>query len=671
MPSETELAITSLAILKANWDQEGRDFIDNFVPFVLQSLRILSSRAGLVQIQASVKNEFGLTIPQGALSTILTRAVRRGAVEAGQGTFELLRREAGPGDFPNIRDQALVHEQLVLARLVEFAGVSFNTRWSDADAEQALLQFVQERGASLLTTAERTSRVLPSDGAPPAATTILSSFVVHLHEQDAEGFACLETLVKGALLASALYFPDLGRLSHRFDRLDVFLDTRLVLHALGTAGSAAEMATRELLELAYQLGARLRCFDHTLAEVNGVLSSDASALRSKSALRTGSGESLEYLASAGWRPSDVELLISRLPSRLEGLRVGVVSRPAPSPSLPVNEAELDAALRSQISYRRDETVRHDVEALAGIFRLRMGEAAQHIESARAVFVTANTALVRASRAFFSRGVGEAIPLCFSDGDFTTITWLKKPLAAPDLPTKFILADAYAAVNPSGRLWQAYLDEAQRLEAQGGINAEDYFLLRYSVSAKRSLLELTKGSPDAFGPATIPEILDRVRAATRAELEPELAARAREQAREEAVAAANRTGSALVGALSRAEAAERGLAAADAKRVEREAKYARIGVWSGRLVAGGCIIVLAAVVLAGLFLSLPWPGVNLAPQLHVAGWVLLAVFFVVAALSLVGGVSLLGMRRSLEVRVARRVERMLLERIEGVGERVAA
>jgi hypothetical protein len=60
--------------------------------------------------------------------------------------------------------------------------------------------------------------------------------------------------------------------------------------------------------------------------------------------------------------------------------------------------------------------------------------------------------VRAARRFFAAGYdGFTWPLAVLDHDLATLAWLKRPLQAPDLPRKQIIADCYAALRPEGRL----------------------------------------------------------------------------------------------------------------------------------------------------------------------------------------------------------------------------
>jgi len=69
----SERVTASLAILKVNWD-EGNDYIENFVPFLAECVRIAPQpEVSLPQLQTLMADTFGLVLPQAALKTILKR----------------------------------------------------------------------------------------------------------------------------------------------------------------------------------------------------------------------------------------------------------------------------------------------------------------------------------------------------------------------------------------------------------------------------------------------------------------------------------------------------------------------------------------------------------------------------------------------------------------------
>jgi hypothetical protein len=513
-------AISSLALLKVNSDR-GTDYIDNFVPFVAECLR--KSPHDLISIselQGSLKAEFGLDIPQGPLRTILDRAVRRGMAERDQRVYRRRAEALTRSSFQEDRDRAVREENALVRRLITFSGARLGTDWSEVDAENALLHYLADRGGSLLASASAQIPLSLPDKSPSNAQYVLSAFVRHLNDEDPEGFGYLTTAVKGSILASVLYFDDLGSVTRHFQRLDVFLDTTLLLQALGRLGPERQTASRELLILAQDLGARLRCFRDTLQELDGIHRFTAYSLRFRGPGKKELWGAAEYLVGAGYSASDVDLMAEHLERDLRDMGVSIVERPAHVVALTVDEVELASRLKALVRYSSDEPMQHDLDALTAIHRLRDGRAMPKIENARAVFVTTNTSLARAAVGFFrdEYGVRQFAPVCMADHQFATLAWLKKPLRVPDLPTKYVLADAFAGLNPPEGVWRDYIKEINKLESRGGIAAEDYYLLRYTPAAKEALMGITVGGSRPLLEGSVPEILARVRAAERADVQ---------------------------------------------------------------------------------------------------------------------------------------------------------
>jgi hypothetical protein len=154
--------------------------------------------------------------------------------------------------------------------------------------------------------------------------------------------------------------------------------------------------------------------------------------------------------------------------------------------------------------------------------LRNGQEYFFVEDCRAVFITTNTNLVKVvAEYFFQNNNRSAILPCLTDLAITNMLWLKNPTKAPDLPRKRVIADCFATTQPSYDLWDRYLTEIKKLEQDDKITEDDYYLLRYSLDAKSSLMDLTLGQEEAFTQGTVSEILEHVQAKIRADLEAKL------------------------------------------------------------------------------------------------------------------------------------------------------
>ena len=179
-------------------------------------------------------------------------------------------------------------------------------------------------------------------------------------------------------------------------------------------------------------------------------------------------------------------------------------------------------MRKEVGYKREETLRHDILSITAIYRLRKGQRMYQIERCKAIFLTTNVSLANACAKFFYEEFGgPSVPLCIVEHVLATIAWVKKPMKAPNLPVKKLIADCYAALNPSDSLWRKYLEEVERQRAEKNISENDYFMLRYSIEARQALMDITQGDPDAFSEGTVEEVLEVAKRASRAEVEEEL------------------------------------------------------------------------------------------------------------------------------------------------------
>lgn len=203
-----------------------------------------------------------------------------------------------------------------------------------------------------------------------------------------------------------------------------------------------------------------------------------------------------HFLELGHNASDIKLLVGQLEKNLSSLRIRVRQRPQLTVPLSVDETSLTDELQREITYRSEDPMRHDLEALTGTYRFRQGRASRGFETARAVFVTPNTSLAIAARRFFDAQHSNQWPVAVTEDDFSTLLWLKQPMAAPDLPAQRLLADAYSALEPGLVSWESFLDELERLEEKDSVSEDDYYFLRYSSEARNALVEETLGGADA-------------------------------------------------------------------------------------------------------------------------------------------------------------------------------
>lgn len=614
----SEQTLTSLAILTVNWDR-GHDLIESFVPIVAECIRKDGDQpVGLIDLQQAVEADAGIKIPSGALHAILQRCARKGLVNREHKVYIPNRDKLEKTDYPSVQQETIRSYTSLLTKLRRFAKCRYNVKWSSKEADERLLAFLKEGSVPILAAATEGDPLPEGRGQSRKAKHVLSAFAGYLIENDPEGFAALEVVVKGYVLSGVLYYPDLGKVETRFDDLEVCCDTPFLLKTLGFAEQGLHVQALDLVELLKELGAKLRCFHHTREELVGVLESEAKNLRAGA----NGNRAFGYATSRRFRRDEIEEMIITVDVTLRKLGVEVVDTPPWTAA--VDESALEEVLGEGVEYTRASQCQKDTMSLAAVARLRRTRRVESFENAKAIFVTTNLDLVRASSGFFGHIEGPgSIPVCFSVGTLTRLAWVKRPMSAPDLPKHMLIASSYASLNPSRTLWQRYLEALARRREKGELSDEEYQFLRSSREARQALMDKTLGEEGAFSAGTVDEVLAHAKRVIQAEAEEKTKEAEEELAR-------NRQHLERIDKVHHA-------------RVDRQAKC--LGKVTGYGVGG----LIGIAVIVGLIATIPGiPLLSLEDiQLRVVIWVCVAVFVLITLYAIgVKEITLVEMRRRL-------------------------
>ena len=637
--NETTIA---LALLKANWDEHHKSYLDNFNLLTAECLRQSADDvASVAQLVHDLKSRFGLTVPRHIAEVLLKRASKTSLLTKQHGAYNINRDVVDNSDFDERRNRVAEAYETLVQKLANFAGETFNVEWSEQQAEGVLHDYLNANALDLVRATTRQSPMSLPSRASKSEKYILVSFVNKAIAEDLSSLAPLKMVVEGTILVSAIFLPNPADPGRRFKDTVVFFDTRFLLEALGHCGESLRDPSRQLLDLLTGHGARIACFEHTHDEVESVLKACAMGLSTQS-LYPGSGSVFDHFLQKGFSESDVRLIMTTVKRDLEAIGIEVRRKPEYDERFAVDETRLQNFIESELQYRNPHALHRDVDSVSAVIRLRRGSAARDLERARAIFTTSNIPLIKGSNAFFSRDVGEEValaPVCISEWHLTSLLWLKRPLERPELPQKRIIADFHAAINPSESFMRRYVDEVDKLEASGLHTAEAVFLLRNSLEARKIAMELTLGDDGAFTQGTVAEVLEIVQNSIRAEGEERLA---KEQVRSARLSQELRD--------SQSEATE------GRKREQRNREFRRLGRerlakrWAGwiSLVA---VLVVEALLLAAVYLAtplLPLPGALQAW----AGYLAAILVLLMSVANWFWGMTLSGLRRSLSARIQR-------------------
>jgi hypothetical protein len=625
-------ALVGYAILRANYNSQAPNYLDNFAPFVLSA--ISSSPNAVVErhtIARSIRDTFGLNIPALVIPRLIRHTNREGLTEP-VGVDAVRLTSAGEANLPDLtaalaeyrrKQTELVHEfaSFIEQRFPEHADLT------TGDLGASLAEFFDGQAISVLR--ESLGRHSAASYAASGIQYVVAAFVTHLAGHDQSRFSYVVEAAKGAMLASVLELDTSG-MHNSLATLTIVLDTPVVMDALGYHGEIPQSAIVHVLELARAQGVRIVMFDHSISEMDGILEAIEGHLRRGTASRSTATGYLHF-AESGATPADLALLRARLTKDVAHAGIDVIERPDGYHKYGLDEGKLEERIQGRVHYLQDAARANDVRSLSAVHRLRRGERAQTLEECRAVMMTSNFNLVRGAQDFRDE---RSFPLAATTESAASLLWVRSPAIAPDVPRQIVLATAYVGMQPSPTLWSKYLAEVESLEKNGQVSADDAVVLRSTRVGRDALMEESLGETDAVVDTLPIAVLERVRGAisdpfreevgtlesqlarteaeathATAEMERQVDARVRAEA---GAAARTAESEALRERVARVESAETQRVSRIHDRARQIAhRWVRGAAWTARGIALLVAVLAIIVVLTSDDLSRGWPAIVIA------------------------------------------------------------
>jgi len=449
--------IVSLAILKVNWDRQRTDYVETFVPFVVELLKTKNYIVvnDIDQICNDFRDLWGIEIPYHPMQTILNRLRKQGFIKRRSHEFVIVDEKIQSSDMSAVAHEQRLKTDSVVQAFRQFADVKFDKAITSTDGEKALISFLKTYDLDILFLARRDT-ALPDVKPSKQMSYLFSRFVTSAHSNQPEMFDTIIDITTGYTLANVLMIDVIPRFTRRLRGLEVFLDTSLLFRLMGIESVDRKLVYRTFLTLLKNYGVKLKVFEHTLDETKGILEGCLRWSESADFDYSKANPALRFFHDRGYTESDIERFIVNIDSVLHENSIVVDSTDY---SEPYHKFQIDEnMLRETIIdvYRKrvplfDEaekelTLDRDVRSIAAVYRMRQGKDAQSLGKAKAVFITTNSTLAYACQIFDgNEREGEfRIPTCLTDTFVGTTIWLQQPLKWVALDEKRILADCYAA-----------------------------------------------------------------------------------------------------------------------------------------------------------------------------------------------------------------------------------
>jgi hypothetical protein len=647
--------VATLALLKVYWDSEHRDYIDTFVPFVVTLLNKHNYDGIEVnQICTDFRRDFGLSIPYHPMITILNRVRLEGYIRRQRnGLFITVKEKIAEGSFANIAAEQIRRQVSLTKHLVAYARYKHDEEMSEAEAEASLIDFLRAHDLDILFAAYEISSTLPEVEVSKVQKYIVRSFIVNAYESEPAIFDFISDMSIGHVMANSVLLEEPESFRGALGQCKFYLDVGFLFSILGVNGPEKEKAYKELLNSLISLGAKVLIFQHTYQELLGILDNCLQWVESDSYDPLRASRASQYFRDLRYTSSDVEMFIISVYKRLVESGITITKAVERVSRYQIDEKKLHEAIVSEYSsgnsrfdeFAKEFTIEQDVKSISAMHQLRKGWKPAKIQDAQHVFVTTNTTLAFVSRRFEIENEHYAestIPTVLTDILVGTLVWIRMPAKAQDIGTKQLIANCYAALQPSHEILRKLVDAAERLAEAGRVTEEEVVLLKESRVARNLLQEKTLGDPDRFSDKTVDIIMDEMKDRIRQD---------EQQAFQEERARHRAERQELEKRLSRADeqriAEEQQRIAEEQQRQQIEEHNKALAQKIARGVASALLFVLVPVILIITIVSVFPEWFIERPLLR---YILMILAVILSAASLITGCHLLGIKKSVEAKL---------------------
>ncbi len=479
-------SLIGYAILKASFDDQRQDYLDNFEKFVLAAVRHNDGRPVSAEaVSDIVRDVFGIVIPGQVVRRIGKRAVKKDLlVKDGDGSFLNLTHK-GANSIPDLEGDIAKYgrmETALVAKLKKSVRslCKAGSEMDRVDWKKELKRYIEQNSIGIIREWRNSTGDYCDESVEFALSReerikyLLSNFVAQIYRDDVELFQSLVNLTQGIMLATLLDSGSEEQMP-KLDQLSVALDTPIILDSLGLHGEESRVAAADVLEMLSRFDVCVFVFRETLNEVNRVLFNVEHSLSVLGSIDRPS-KVLSQAIEKSWKPSDVVVFRDSVEDKLNDLDIQVRDEPGFVHEFCLDEKLLEDCINNFVAYKQRPSLVHDVKALSAVHRLRSGAAGTSMERARCLFVTTNGSLVRASEQF-ARDNHYVYQLAVSFEFLATRLWLRAPGSSNNIPKDLLVAAAYAGLRPPEWVWDKVLHNIDECVRDGLIGTRESLSLR--------------------------------------------------------------------------------------------------------------------------------------------------------------------------------------------------
>ena len=485
-------SLISLAYIKAS-DNPLRVFC-HYVLYLLLKEPTKSLRADILKDR--LLQEFGINMPQQLINNCIRLLEKQGEVTRlpyGAG-YKVVKTTFDIDLFEKNRQQLHEHEDALLVSLIEFMSRKYKKKWTKDEAREYLSYFLDKEGygAQLFL-----QKKLEIEGGRASSSLYIGRYIDVIQQSECVEKNYLEEIVNGMMVLQGIRQTDdyQQNKNQKFKGTVFFLDTKLILRALGFSWKAQVDSVREMIRLLREkYDAKIGIFPQTLTEVENALSTAGLAVQNKKPIWD-----LELKLYSELYPDEATMMLD-FSSNVKGLLKRELNIDEPtqidwnSPDARMYGIDVTGIadyIEEKCKWKRG-AIEYDAAIIGQINILRRGDYSQQYggRNKLPVFVTSNSKLAYTFRDYITEnednGRGwnaHALPV-ISDNMLLYRIWLPFATEYSNLPALTLSRFAYSAQSEGVVFYEKFRKIAAGLEKTHNVD-----LINTTEATRRKLEDI--------------------------------------------------------------------------------------------------------------------------------------------------------------------------------------
>lgn len=483
------------AMLSAYLDNEKNDYLNLLIPFVLNELpKKIGAKIEIDAITKKLNEENDLELKYKVVEKILQRLSKKDKYVLKERNLYYVKCIYDDNSFREKKSKIKQAVDNVTNKLYEYLQQDkLLKRITLEDAAKYLSDFLETYNYTVYENVKSVSSITLKNKIA-SQNYHVAQFILKESAKKSIVFDNIIEIIKGFLACKAIYYfmnEHKEGMQSKLKGTIFYLDTRLLIDALGFNLKEEQDALNDLIELIRKNGGYIKTFTHYVAELQGILYKYKIDVSCRPYL------DLNFLYKMNKVSSDIDLIIDSIDLRLSS--IGIITEDKPyydnniaSHTWHIDYTKLKNELNATINYKDNDSLTHDADTIEAIAYMRRDIRNGGIENCKAIFVTKNIDIVRVSKKLYSDIFNRGqFNYAITDVDLTALLWLSSYGKNRSLPQMKLMENVYAACCPTTAVMDKFLETINKLTDSKEITETEAILLRSKYSTLESLTELSR------------------------------------------------------------------------------------------------------------------------------------------------------------------------------------